>query len=580
MSRTPEADDGRVLALLAEDLEAQSRRYPVWASVRGDRRHDHLLTDESPAAHQAWAEDARARLGRLEAVPWEGLSAERRVDAALLRRELTSRLEAWRFRDWLAPITQIDGPHEWLPELADRMGVRTRERREAWLARLRAFEPYGDQLLANLRAGLEAGLTPPRRVMAGAAGQCRAQATAAHEADPTTHPVYAPFRDLAGDDPQTRAARAVVLAVVVPVFRRLADFLEETYVPGCRESIAAVARPDGEAYYAWRLREHSTTAMSAREIHELGLAEVARIRREMDEAIARTAFPAGGRTGDALFRAFVEHLRTDRRFYHSTPEALVADYRDVAKRIDGELPRLFRRLPRNPYGVKAMSGEMAATAPTAYYFSGSLENGTPGWFMANTGRLDARPRYERVPLTLHEAVPGHHLQIALAKELEDVPEWRQEQGYTVYVEGWALYAERLGLEMGEGPRGLYADPYDDFGRLSYEMWRALRLVVDPGIHALGWSRERAVETMLASSALTRENVEREVDRYITWPGQAVAYKIGELRIRDLRRRAEEALGEGFDLRGFHDAVLGGGALPLDLLEERVMAWVAEARRGP
>jgi uncharacterized protein (DUF885 family) len=564
----PVSKDDQVLALLEEDYDALMRRWPTWASQRGDRRFDDRLADLSPAAEAAWLEATRDRLARLRAIDVEALSAEVVVDAELLAYELERRLASAPFKEWLAPVTQVDGPQQSLPQLPERLSFTTAEQRAAWVARLEAMPAHLEQTIANLRQGQREGLTPPRLVMARAAEQCRAQVKAA----PEESPLFAP---LATADEALRARGRAAIARTMAAFGALGDFLEEEYVPSCRESTAATARKDGEAYYAHCLAEHTTLAPTAREIHETGLAEVARIKAEMLQAIARTDFPAEGREGEALLRAFVERLRTDPRFYCKTADELLARYRDVAKRVDPELPRLFGALPRNTYGVRAMPDYIAPSSPTAYYYSGSIETGVPGWFIANTHRLDQRPTYEMVPLTLHEAVPGHHLQIALAQELEGVPVWRTLLSYTSYVEGWALYAERLGLEMGPpGSRGLYEDPYDDFGRLSYEMWRALRLVVDPGLHALGWTRERAVEYMLANSALTRENVEREVDRYVAWPGQAVAYKTGELRIRALRRRAEEALGDRFDLRAFHDVLLGEGALPLPVLERQVERWIA------
>lgn len=564
----PPAD--RLHALLEEDHEALMTRYPTWASVRGDRRFDDRLTDPSPEAEAAWLAASAARLAAARALDRAALSPDDLVNAELLVHELERRLAAGRFREWLTPLTQVGGPQQSLPQLPERLSFTTTAHREAWAARLEAIPGHLAQVVANLRRGLQEGITPPRLTLARAAEQCRAQADGAPEA----HALFAPLRGLPLDDALAARGLAATRAAMA-AFAALGEFLDDEYVPACREALAATARPDGDDYYAYCLQEHSTLPLGADEIHAIGLAEVARIKAEMHEVIGRSgvALPPD-LEGDARLRAFVERLRADPRSYCQTADELLARYRDVAKRVDPELPRLFGRLPRNTYGVRAMPDFIATSAPTAYYYSGSLENGTPGWFVANTHRLDQRPTYEMVPLTLHEAVPGHHLQIALAQELTERPRWRQLLGYTAYVEGWALYAERLGLEMGPpGSRGLYADPIDDFGRLSYEMWRALRLVVDTGLHAHGWTRQRAIDYMLASSALTPENVEREVDRYVAWPGQAVAYKLGELTFRDLRRRAEERLGERFDVRAFHDLVLGEGAVPLGVLERMVERWL-------
>ena len=565
--------EARLRSLLDEDLEALMRRAPTWATQRGDRRFDAELGDESPEAEARWVEATGRRLAALRAIPGEALSPRGRVEAGLLAHELEDRLRAAAFRERLAPVSQMWGPQVWIPQLADRATFRTRKEQEDFAARLEQVPRYLAQVTANAREGAAAGLVPPRVVVERAPEQCQAQLELL--ADPAAHPLFAPFRALPDDDPLRARALAALSERVRPALASLAAFLREEYLPRCRETIGASQRPDGAEYYAWRLRHYTTLDLDARAIHEVGLAEVARIRSEMLVVIGRSGVPLEeARSPDEALRAFVELLRTDPRFRHASAEALLAGYRDLCKRIDAELPRLFGRLPRLPYGVKAMPEFMSAAAPSAYYYQGSRENGVPGWFVANTSALDQRPRYEMPALACHEAVPGHHLQIALAQELEGLHPWRTLLDYTAFVEGWALYAERLGIEM-----GLYQDPFDDFGRLSMEMWRALRLVVDTGIHAFGWSRARAIEYMLENSALSQKNVESEVDRYIAWPGQACAYKLGELRLRELRARAERELGERFDLRAFHDHLLGEGALPLPVLEARMAEWVVARKAG-
>ncbi|MCO5168716.1 MAG: DUF885 domain-containing protein [Planctomycetes bacterium] len=571
---TSSADD-RLLALLDEDLEALMARHPLWASVRGDRRFDDRLTDPSPEAEAAWTDAARMRLERLRRLDLTTLSPRSRIDADLLEYELLRRLASARFREWLTPVTLIEGPHQWLPQLPGRLSFTSRAQLEAFAARLEAVRGHAGQLMINMRRGVAEGVTPPRLVVGALVEKYRALARGA----PDEHLLFSPLARLPGDDP----LRARGLAAVQQVTRTLgafADFIEREYLPACRDSIAAIERPDGVEFYAHCLAEHTTLSLGADDVHALGLTEVARIKAEMLEVIGRAGVDIDASLeGDARLRAFVEQLRGDPRNFCRSAEELLARYRDVAKRVDPELPRLFGRLPRNTYGVQAMPELLARSAPTAYYLHGSLENGTPGWFVANTSALDQRPIYEVVPLTLHEAVPGHHLQVALAQELTDVHPWRTLLSYTAFAEGWGVYAERLGLEMGPpGSRGLYARPIDDFGRLSFEMWRALRLVVDTGLHTRGWSRQQAIEYMLANSALAAANVEREVDRYVAWPGQGVAYKLGELKLRELRARAEAALGERFDLRAFHDAVLGEGAVPLGVLERLVERWIDDARR--
>lgn len=321
--------------------------------------------------------------------------------------------------------------------------------------------------------------------------------------------------------------------------------------------------PDGEAWYAFKLRTSTTTDLTPEQIHQLGLSEVSRIRKEMDALIASTGFRGS-------FEDFSEFLRTDPRFYYGRPEDLVAGYREIAKRIDPALIKLFGRLPRLPYGVKPLEGDGAKSAPAGYYNSGSFAGGMPGWFLVNTYGLDSRPKWQMEALTLHEAVPGHHLQYSIGQELEDLPEWRKWDIYPVYSEGWGLYAEGLGSEL-----GLYQDPYSNFGRLSNEIWRALRLVVDTGLHARGWTRQQAIDYYMANSARSAHEVGNEVDRILAHPGSVPVYKIGELKIRELRAYAEKELGAGFDIRAFHDRVLGHGQLPLDLLEKSVREWVRE-----
>jgi uncharacterized protein (DUF885 family) len=358
-------------------------------------------------------------------------------------------------------------------------------------------------------------------------------------------------------------ALAAITNVVYPRFRKLHRFLTEEYLPKARESIDCTDLPDGEAWYAFRVRRMTTTSLSPREIHDLGRAEVARIRAEMEQIIAQTGF-------EGSFLEFLVFLRTDPQFYYENARELLAGYRDIAKRVDLELPRFFGRLPRLPYGVMPIPSYAEKSQTTAYYQPGASAFGRPGVFYANTYEIRTRPKYEMEALTLHEAVPGHHLQIALAQELEGVPDFQRHSETTAFVEGWALYSEKLGEEM-----GFYRDPYSKFGQLTYEMWRAIRLVVDTGMHALGWSREQAIEYFKANAGKSEHDITVEIDRYIVWPGQALAYKVGELKIRELRALAEKELGDRFDLREFHDTVLGRGALPLDLLETQVKAWIQE-----
>jgi uncharacterized protein (DUF885 family) len=577
----PDAADAEDPAMIARELfddydRWQMRESPAFALSEGDRSAIARLSDDSIAAQDRRARDRAAFRERLDAIDPATLSERDRVSLEIMRFSLDEADLAYVHREFLAPTDPLWGIHQTVANLAGGLPLQRAADFTAYVERVAALPAWIDDGVARMRQGIAEGRTPPRMIMEGIPAQI----------DPLLargglDSVRAPLARIPESVPAaSRAAlterlETELLPAVRASLQRYRDFFADEYVPACRDSIAATDAPDGAAWYAGRLRTMTTTDLTAQQIHDIGLREVARIRSEMMAVIERTdwfnADPArGSLSDDERFDAFVEFLRTDPRFYHDTPRALLAGYRDICKRIDALLPAQFgpATLPRLPYGVGEIPPAIAPRQTTAYYQPGSPASGVAGMFMANTYRLDQRPIYEMIPLSLHEAVPGHHLQIALAQELTDVPRFRRVTWVTAYGEGWALYTERLGIEM-----GLYEDPYDDFGRLLFEMWRACRLVVDPGMHALGWSRERAVEFMLANTALAEVNIRAEVDRYIAWPGQATAYKIGELRIRELRQLAERRLGPAFDPREFHAVVLAEGGVTLPILERRVRAWL-------
>ncbi len=560
--RTP----GEQLQALFEDAwEQRLVENPLFATSMGDRRFNHLLPDESLAAYEQSNERSRELLARLEAIARDDLTPAERTNYDIFGRLLRERLAEHGFGMHLMPITNRWGFHIEFPELPLNVPLRTAEDFEDYIARLAAFRTYAAQHMERMRAGIERGLVLPDVVLRDYERPIAAQIVE----DAKDSRLFEPFRDMpetidaADADRLADAARETITDSVLPGYRDFLTFMRDEYVPALRGTIAASALPQGRDFYRHRVRRYTTLDLTPDEVHERGLAEVERIRGEMLEVIRDTGFE-----GD--FAAFVEFLRTDPQFYVETPEALLQEVSFVLKKMDGQLPSLFGTLPRMPYGIREVPEYIAPQTTTAYYQGPSGDGTRAGFYYVNTYDLPSRPLFEVEALSLHEAVPGHHLQIALQQEMEDLPNFRRFAGLTAFIEGWGLYAERLGLEC-----GFYEDPYSNFGRLSYEMWRACRLVVDTGMHYFGWSRQRAIDFMAENTALTLHNITAEVDRYISWPGQAVAYKTGELKIRSLRAVAEERLGAPFDVRQFHDIVLGSGAVPLEILERNVLEWIEE-----
>lgn len=543
---------------------------PEFGTYIGIAKYQDRWTDNSRLAERRREADSRRALSIIEGIDRDGLSDADRFNYDLFLASLRQDVEGQRFFSDEMPISQLSGIHQDLAQFLALMPTRNVADYRNILARLEGVETLISNTLIWLQRGLEVGATPPRVTLREVPQQILNQIPE----KPADSPLMAPFQrmpeGIAADQQALLKQRAEALysGEIRPAFLRLHEFFTEVYLPRTREDIAMSSLPDGEAWYAYNVKARTTTDLTPRQIHEIGLSEVRRIRKAMI-AVAREA----GHDGD--LSSFFEFLRSDPQFYFDSPDALLRAYRDIAKRADPELVKLFGHLPRTPYGVVPVPAYAEKSQTTAYYQPGSLEGGRPGNFFANTYALDTRPSWEMEALTLHEAVPGHHLQIAIQQELGELPWYRRYGwGYTAFVEGWGLYAESLGEDM-----GFYADPYSKFGALTYEMWRAVRLVVDTGMHALGWSREQAIEFFMDNAGKTEHDIIVEVDRYIVWPGQALAYKIGQLRIQALRDEAEAALGEAFDIRAFHDTVLGAGAMPLDLLEARVRNWVEEQQAG-
>lgn len=559
------ADD---LAAVERELEAWLlREFPEYASQIGEARSD-ALTDMSIEAMDRRTAEAAALLARVDAINEGGLAPAQRVNRAIMRRLLDETVEANGFGQRLMLFSTYSGWGQRFASLADDLPFNTAADYRSFLARMAAYPAQNAAAIAVSRRAAAEGYVLPCVVLGDHARTIEGVITA----DPAASRFYQPFtRTRPVDASETdwaamqAEARRMITDILNPAYRTHLAFFNDEYLPRCTQAVGISAQPGGRDYYNFRIRQETTTAMTADDIHELGLGEVARIRSEMEQVARRAGFTSR--------EAMIADMRTNPRHFAATPEELMQRTARITRRIDGHMPRLFGRLPRLPYTIREIPAEIAEGTTTAYYSPGSPANGVAGTYYVNTSLLNQRPLWEIPALSVHEAVPGHHHQIALQQEL-DIPMWRRHfVGFTAYVEGWGLYSERLGIEM-----GLYDTPETDMGRLSYEMWRACRLVVDTGLHARGWTREQAVAFMRDNSALTEANINAEVNRYISWPGQALGYKIGELRIRALRERAERELGTRFDLRGFHDAILEQGAVPLDVLEAQVSSWI-EGRRA-
>lgn len=555
-------------ALFSDEWERTLREHPTFASDLGDLRYNDQWDDVSFEAVERSHQGDLEALARLERIDRSQLSPRDRLNCDIFRSKYAMRIDLHPLKWWLVPLNQREGIQD-AGSLADSLTFESIKDYEDWLARMRAFPEHMEQTIALMRAGAEAGIIHPRIILDRLPAQIARQIVD----DPEEHLFYKPFRRMpdgiaaAEVERLRREARELVASAIVPAYREMQSFFEHVYVPAGLPEVGIWQLPRGAELYAALCREHTTTSLTPAEIHQIGLDEVRRIRAEMEKVVREVEF-------EGTFREFLDELRTNPRFYYDDPNDLFQAYQTVCKTIDPQLVKLFKRLPRIPYGVEAIPEHIAPDTTTAYYRAPAADGTRAGTYFVNLYRPSERPKYEIEALSLHEAVPGHHLQISLAQELDDLPEFRRYGFYTAYVEGWALYAESLGDEL-----GLYRDPYSRFGQLTYEMWRAIRLVVDTGIHQFHWTRDQALELFEENTAKTRLDIENEVDRYIAWPGQALAYKIGELRIRDLRLRAETELGEDFGIREFHEAVLGEGAVPLDVLEVQIAAWIEMSQSG-
>jgi uncharacterized protein (DUF885 family) len=556
--------------LLAEVAAFEEKPLLLPVPPGGDKRYSKRLEDVS---QERFRNDERSLTGfaeRLRAIDRQNLAPAETLDALILERQLRDRLEELRFRSFEMPIGSREGFHFAMTTEADRIAFDRVEHYDEYIAKLQSFREHTGQRIAAMRQGLASGRTLPRDVLAGYEQTLAPQVVDDAERSELAWPfarIPASFPE-ADRDRIRRDGLAAIRDSAIPGFRDFLEFMRGEYIPRARTTLGVTALPDGAAFYRHRIRMHTTLELTPDEVHAMGLREVARLRLAM-QAVARRAGFAG------TLPEFVEFLRSEPRFYARTSEDYLRAVALWAKRMDGALPRLFGRLPRTPYGIRAMPPRVAPRMSAGYYDRGEADGSKGGYVNVNTSDLPARPLYVAPVLAFHEGAPGHHLQIMLARENEQLSEFRRKLGITAFGEGWGLYAEQLGKDA-----GLEEDPYEEFGRLTYEIWRAVRLVVDSGVHAFGWSRQQAIDYMAENTGFKLGPATAEVDRHITEAGQGLAYTPGMLKIRELRLKAEERLGRAFDLRQFHDAVLRNGALPLDLMEQQVEAWLAATSARP
>ena len=554
-------------ALLDENWEWQLAEDPVRASRLGVRRFNDQWADMSLEAIERRYEEQKTFLRRLRAIDSSALSETDALNYDLFRRQLENAVDGQQFNDHLMPMSQRGGVQS-LESTAETIRLANVQDYEDWLARMTRIGTVIEQTTALMEEGRRTGYMPPKVLMERIPAQISSQLVE----DPEMSPFFKAFANMPDsieEEDQRRLrnlAKELIDESIVPAYREFDSYFNETYLPASRESIGASSLPNGEAFYEYRARTFTTTSMTPDEIHRLGLNEVKRIRGEMQLVIDELEF-------EGSFADFLHFLRTDPQFYYDTPEELFDGYLAVCKRIDPELVKLFGKLPRMPYGLRPIPDNIAPDTTTAYYNRPAADGSRPGYYYVNLYRPEVRPKYEMEVLSIHEAVPGHHLQIALQMEMEEMPSFRKYSGFTAFTEGWGLYSESLGYEM-----GFYKDPYSRFGALTYDMWRAVRLVVDTGMHYKGWTRQQAIDFFKDNAAKKEADIINEIDRYISWPGQALAYKIGQLKMLELRRKAEQALGDDFDIKAFHDALLGGGAVPMEVLETRMNRWLAEQLR--
>ncbi|MBC8198337.1 MAG: DUF885 domain-containing protein [Candidatus Marinimicrobia bacterium] len=549
----------------SEEWENGLINNPESATWYGDDRFNNLLNDRSIEKLISNHGNNISSLKNLVQIKRSQLDENNQLNYDLYKQDLKTTIEGYEYKNFLIPITQLGGVQIDLPNMVELMPFNNTKDFHNYFSRMRAIPTAIEQTINVMKRGIKENIMPPKVTIEKVSTQIKKQTEIPYDESP----FYTPYLNIdlnisnALKDSLKQIGKLLIYEQIIPAYQKLNSFFLEEYYPNARDDYAITSIPNGGKYYNYLVKYHTTTDKTPKEIHQIGKDEVNRIRKEMDEIILTLNF-------DGEFSDFLNFLRTSPEFYYDKPEDLLNGYRAICKRVDPELASFFGKLPRIPYGVKPIPEYQAMSSPTAYYYGASADGKRPGYFWANTYNLKMRPKYEMAVLAIHEAVPGHHLQISLANEMEDVPTFRKHSGHTAFIEGWGLYSESLGDEM-----GIYDTPYSKFGQLTYEMWRACRLVVDTGIHAFGWSRIKSIQYMSDNTAKTIFDIENEIDRYIAWPGQALAYKIGELKIKEIRKNAENILGDEFDIREFHDKLLESGSLPLDILENKMAKYIRD-----
>ncbi len=549
----------------SKEWEYGLKNNPESATWYGDDRFNNQINDKSIEKIISNHGNNIKSLKNLVQIKRSQLDENDQLNYDLYKQDLKTTIEDYEYKNYLIPITQLGGIQIDLPNMVELMPFNNIKDFHNYISRMRAIPNAIEQTINVMKRGIKEKIMPPKVTIEKVSAQIKKQTEIPYDESP----FYTPYLNIdlnisnALKDSLKQIGKLLISDQIIPAYQKLNLFFLEEYYSNARVDYAISSIPNGKRYYNYLVKYHTTTDKTPKEIHGIGIDEVSRIRKEMDKIISELNF-------DGEFSDFLNFLRNSNQFYYDNPEDLINGYRAICKRVDPELAKFFGKLPRIPYGVKPIPEYQAMSSPTAYYYGASADGKRPGYFWANTYNLKMRPKYEMAVLAIHEAVPGHHLQISLANEMENVPTFRKHSGHTAFVEGWGLYSESLGDEM-----GIYDTPYSKFGQLTYEMWRACRLVVDTGIHAFGWSRIKSIQYMAENTAKTIFDIENEIDRYIAWPGQALAYKIGELKIKEIRKNAEIILGDEFDIREFHDKLLESGSLPLDILENKMAKYIRD-----